>query len=127
MRDIALNANDQLTIKELELFFVIFLRPLQKLQASTYPTLNYAITQYLKMINKLNHMLKEVGKQSTIRIVCNVALYKLNEYYTLIANQQYSHLSVATICNLRMNLEVFTSLQPSSREASKRNQVRAHF
>ncbi|KFZ02011.1 hypothetical protein V500_00503, partial [Pseudogymnoascus sp. VKM F-4518 (FW-2643)] len=31
------------TIKELKLFFVIFLRPLQKLQASTYPTLNYAI------------------------------------------------------------------------------------
>lgn len=127
MRDIALNANDWSTIKELELFFVIFLRPSQKLQASTYPTLNYAIPQYLKMINKLNHMLKEVGEQSTIGIACNAALYKLNEYYTLTANQQYSHLSVATICDPRMNLEVFTSLWPSSREASKRNRVRAHF
>lgn len=85
MRDIALNANDWSTIKELELFFVIFLRPSQKLQASTYPTLNYAIPQYLKMINKLNHMLKEVGEQSTIGIACNAALYKLNEYYTLVA------------------------------------------
>ena len=121
MRDIALNTNDWTTIKELELFFVIFLYPSQKLQASIYPTLNYTIPQYLKMINKLNYILKEVGEQSTIGIVYNAALYKLNEYYTLTANQQYSHLSVATICNPRMNLEVFKSLWPSSGEASKRN------
>jgi hypothetical protein len=114
-------------LKELELFFGIFLSPSQKLQASTYPTLNYAIPRYLKMINKLNYMLKEVGEQSAIGIACNAALYKLNEYYTLTTNQRYSHLSVATICDPRMNLKVFTSSWPSSSEASKRNRVRAHF
>ena len=74
MRDIALNADDWSTIQALELFFLIFLSPSQKLQASTYPTLNYAIPQYLKMINKLNHMRREVGEQSTIGLACNAAL-----------------------------------------------------
>jgi hypothetical protein len=74
MRDIALNADDWSTIQALELFFLIFLSPSQKLQASTYPTLNYAIPQYLKMINKLNHMQREVGEQSTIGLACKAAL-----------------------------------------------------
>jgi len=47
IRDIALTSSDWLQLKQLEQFFLIFVRPSQKLQAEEYPTLNYAIPQYL--------------------------------------------------------------------------------
>ena len=49
-----LTSLDWLLLEELLGFFKIFVRPTKLLQASTYPTLNYAILQYLGMLKKLN-------------------------------------------------------------------------
>jgi hypothetical protein len=127
MRDIALMPEDWQMLRSLEAFFLIFVSPSQKLQASQYPTLNFAIPQYLKMINKLQDMQRAVGIHSTISSACTVAIKKLNEYYTLIANQRWSHSGVATVCDPRMNLEVFQRLWPTSAQEVKRNRVKQQF
>jgi hypothetical protein len=127
MRDIALTPEDWITLHALQNFFYIFVKPSQKLQASLYPTLNFAIPQYLKMIKKLEALQKEVGISSTIGLACIAAHKKLNEYYTLATNQRWSHSGVATICDPHMNLNVFNSLWPSSTEEVKRNRVKQQF
>jgi hypothetical protein len=127
MRDIALTPEDWNTLHALQNFFYIFVKPSQKLQASLYPTLNFAIPQYLKMINKLEALQKEVSISSTIVLACVAAYKKLNDYYTLAANQRWSHSGVATICDPRMNLNVFNSLWPNSTEEVKRNRVKQQF
>lgn len=86
IRDIALMLKDWQMLRSLKAFFLIFVSLSQKLQASQYPTLNFAIPQYLKMINKLQDMQRAVGIHLTISSACTVAIKKLNEYYTLIAN-----------------------------------------
>ena len=53
MRDITLTPEDWITLHTLQNFFYIFVKPSQKLQASLYLTLNFAIPQYPKMIKKL--------------------------------------------------------------------------
>lgn len=53
MKDIALTVEDWTTIKALKLLFLIFLKPLRRLQSNSYLTLNFA---YLKMINKVKIM-----------------------------------------------------------------------
>ncbi|OAF54838.1 hypothetical protein VC83_08685 [Pseudogymnoascus destructans] len=118
---------DWIMLHALQNFFVIFVKPSQKLQASLYPMLNFAIPQYLKMIKKLEALQKEVGISSTIGLACIAAHKKLNEYYTLATNQRWSHSGVATICDPHMNLNVFNSLWPSSTEEVKRNRVKQQF
>ena len=127
MKDIALTQEDWVTLNALQDFFYIFVKPSQKLQASIYPTLNFAIPQYLKMINKLRALQEEVGISSTIGMACIAANKKLTEYYTLTTNQRWSHSGVATICDPRMNFSVFNSLWPSSAEEVKRNRVKQQF
>ena len=127
MRDIALTPEDWITLYALQNFFYIFVKPSQKLQASSYPTLSFAIPQYLKMINKLKALQKEVGISSTIGLACIAAYNKLNDYYTLATNYRWSHSGVATICDPRMNLNVFNSLWPSGTEEVKRNRVKQQF
>ncbi|KFZ15546.1 hypothetical protein V501_02660 [Pseudogymnoascus sp. VKM F-4519 (FW-2642)] len=63
MRYIALTPEDWITLHALQNFFYIFVKPSQKLQASLYPTLNFAIPQYLKMIKKLEALQNEVEEQ----------------------------------------------------------------
>ncbi|KFZ01193.1 hypothetical protein V500_00859 [Pseudogymnoascus sp. VKM F-4518 (FW-2643)] len=77
--------------------------PSRRLQSDSYPTLNFAIPLYLKMINKVKKMQHDVGEHSTIGIACAAAYLKLHEYYTLATNRQCKHLAVATICDPRMN------------------------
>ena len=127
MRDIALTPEDWTTLHTLRNFFYIFVKLSQKLQASLYPTLNFAIPQYPKMIKKLEALQKAVGISSTIGLACIAAYKKLNEYYTLATNQRWSHSGIATICDPRMNLNVFNSLWPSSTEEVKRNRVKQQF
>ncbi|KFX99646.1 hypothetical protein O988_03715 [Pseudogymnoascus sp. VKM F-3808] len=79
------------------------------------------------MINKLKALQKEVGISSTIGLAYIATYNKLNDYYTLATNQQWSHLGVATICDLQMNLNVFNSLWPSSTKEVKQNQVKQQF
>jgi hypothetical protein len=76
------------------------------------------------MIKKLKALQNEVSISLTISLACIAASKKLNEYYTLTMNQRWSHLGVAIICDLRMNLNVFNSLWPSSTKEVKRNRVK---
>ena len=73
MKDIALTIEDWAIIKDLEQLFLIFLKPLRRLQSDTYPTLNFAIPLYLKMINKVKKMQQNAGENSAIGIACIVA------------------------------------------------------
>jgi hypothetical protein len=50
---IALTPTNWALTKDLCNLFFIFSHPTKKLQASTYPTLNYAILQFLLIANKL--------------------------------------------------------------------------
>ena len=127
MKDIMLTTEDWATIKALELLFLIFLKPSRRLQSSTYPTLNFAIPLYLKMINKVRTMQQDLSEQSTIGIACGAALRKLNEYYTLATNQQYKHSAVATICDPRMNHGVFKKIYLDSIDDARRAWARAQF
>ena len=79
--------------------FTIFVRPTEKLQASSYPTLNTAIPQYIRMIKKLEDMKSTLNEKTPIFNAITMALRKLNEYYTLATNQQRSHLTIAIICD----------------------------
>lgn len=127
MREIALTSEDWTIIQGLEDLFKIFLSPSQKMQASAYPTLNYVIPKYLKMIERLKMTIQAVGNQTTIGLACTAALLKLDKYYTLTTSQRYSHSAVATVCDPRMNLAVFQRLWPTSIDNAKRHRVLAQF
>jgi hypothetical protein len=127
MKDIALAVADWEIIEELKEFFLIFVKPSTKLQSSSYPTLNYAIPQYLKMIRKLQQRQKEAGEQSTIGQACTAALQKLDSYYTLATTQRYSHSNVATICDPRINHLVFDILLPRSPHEVRQNRAKQQF
>ena len=87
MRNIALTAIDQATLHDLLKLFYIFVCPTEKLQGSSYPTLNYAVLQYMRMIKKLEDIGRELLEQSPIATAALIALKKLNNYYTLATNQ----------------------------------------
>jgi hypothetical protein len=53
MKDIALTATDWQMLDDLWAFFNIFIRPTQKLQGSSYPTLSFAVVQYMRINEKL--------------------------------------------------------------------------
>lgn len=69
----------------LDLFY-IFIRRTEKLQGSSYPTLNYAVMQYMRMTLKLEVFKARYPENSTIYEAYIAALRKLDEYYTLATN-----------------------------------------
>ena len=127
MKDIALTSNDWAIIEALERLFLVFLKPSRQLQSDSYPTLNFTIPLYLKMINKVTLLQEELGISSIIGVACGAALQKLNEYYTLTTNQQCKHSAVATICDPRMNHTVFKKLYPEAIDDTRRLRARAQF
>ena len=96
---------DWAILQDLLKLFEIFVHPTKKLQALTYPTLNYAILQYLQMIKKLKDLQQKLGYSSPIAIAAQKALDKLNEYYNDL--NSHAHSSIATICDPRFNFHVF--------------------
>ena len=105
-------------------FFKIFVRPTKLLQASTYPTLNYAILQYLGMLKKLNQKHQD-QPDSPIGQACTAASKKLEDYYNI--SQLHSHSAVATVCDPRFNFNVFNILWPSTTDDCKRAGIKRHF
>src|SRR5450432_393723 len=87
--------------------------------------MNYAIPQYIQLLNKLELLCTAFGSNTTLGRACSSAYKKLNKYYLLIRKQSYG--SVATICDPRFNLNVFQNLWPSPTSSSNRNRVRAQF
>src|ERR1700722_15818042 len=108
MKELILTSEDWLLLQEVVKLLNIFVRPSKRLQGSVYPTLNYAIPQYLKMLKKLESCRTLWGVESVLGQACTAAHVKLSDYYTLIRGQ--SHAVVATICDPRFNLNVFKIL-----------------
>jgi hypothetical protein len=127
MKDIALTAKDWQTMKALLDLFYIFIRPTEKLQGSSYPTLNYAVIQYMRMTQKLEVFKAGYTENSTIYDACLAALKKLNEYYTLATNQQRSHSTIATICDPRYNFNVFDIIWPKSIQDTRKRRAKAQW
>jgi hypothetical protein len=127
IKDIALTAIDWKTLEDLSHFFYIFIRPTQKLQASSYPTLNYAVIQYMRMSQKLEVLKSSYTEHSTMYEAITVALKKLDDYYTLATNQQRSHSTIATICDPRYNFNVFDIIWPKSTYDVRKRRAKAQW
>jgi hypothetical protein len=125
VRDIMLNQSDWAILHKLHEFFQIFVHPTKKLQASVYPTLNYVIPQYIKMIKRVTEKQREWGVGSPLGLACQKALDKLNEYYNGL--QSHAHSSIATICDPRFNFNVFNILMPSSTDNAKKAKIKSGF
>lgn len=127
MRDISLSSTDWMILHSLLQLFNIFVRPTEKLQAASYPTLNIAIPQYIRMIKKLEEMKDTIPEQSPIAEAIIIAIKKLNGYYTLSTNQQRSHSTIATICDPRYNFNIFDIIWDKSTQQIKKNRAKAYW
>jgi hypothetical protein len=125
VREIMLTQGDWLILHKLHEFFMIFVHPTKKLQASRYPTLNYAIPQYIKMIKRVSEKQREWGMGSPLGLACQKAFDKLNEYYNGV--QAHAHSSIATICDPQFNFNVFNILMPNSTDNAKRAKIKSGF
>jgi hypothetical protein len=70
VREIMLTQNDWVILHKLHEFFMIFVRSTKKLQAARYPTLNYVIPQYIKMIKRVSEKQREWDMGSSLRLAC---------------------------------------------------------
>ena len=96
--------------------FAIFIRPSKKLQGEKYPTMNYAIPQYLRLLHKLELLRTYFGAQTTLGQACTSTYTKLDEYYKMIKKQDFA--VVATVCDPRFNFNVFHNLYKDSPHAN---------
>src|ERR1700722_7772409 len=60
-KSLMLSTEDWVVLQDILDLLEIFVRPSQKPQGSTYPTLNYAIPLYLSMLKKLSKVRQERG------------------------------------------------------------------
>jgi hypothetical protein len=126
VQDIILNRTDWVILHKLLEFFAIFVHATKKLQASHYPSMNYAIPQFLKMIKRVIEKQVEWGATSALGIGCQMALDKLNEYFTEYIGHGFS--SIATICDPRFNFNVFGLVFENNREENiKKAKLKSHF
>ena len=58
---------------------------------------------------------------------CTASLRKLDEYYTLATNQQKSHSTISTICDLRYNFNVFNIIWDKGSQTAKKNRAKAQW
>jgi hypothetical protein len=70
IREIMLTQTNWAILHKLHEFFLIFVHPTKKLQAARYPTLNYVIPQYIKMIKQVSEKQREWGMGSPLRLAC---------------------------------------------------------
>jgi len=125
VRTIKLTDSDWAIIHHLLKLFEIFVHPSRKLQASTYPTMNYAILQYLQIIKKLKEFQQTIGHNTAIGLATQKSIDKLNEYYNLLHSSTYA--GIATICDPRFNFSVFQVVLPSSQDDRKRQKLRLNM
>lgn len=114
-------------LAQLREFFQIFIKPSAKIQADAYLTLSHALPFYLKITLNLCEKRQLVDRESPLGQACTVAMNKLNDYYTLATNQSVSDSSMATICDPRLNLQVFEWLWPGSIGTEKRRRAKDAF
>ena len=84
VRALMLTQADWAILDNIQRLFTIFVRPSQKLQGKVYPTMNYAIPQYLRLLNKLELLRTHFGSNTTLGKACTLVYKKLYSYYILI-------------------------------------------
>ena len=116
VKALELTQGDWLILNSMLKLFAIFVRPSKKLQGERYPTMNYAIPQYLRLLHKLELLRTHFGANTTLGQACTSAYTKLDEYYKMIKKQNFA--VVATVCDPRFNFNVFHNLYKDSPNAS---------
>jgi hypothetical protein len=79
------------------------------------------------MINKLKVQRIQFGVSSLIGSACTAAIVKLEEYCTLATSQRESHSVIATICDPRLNWNVFNILWNSTGDELKKRRARKQW
>jgi hypothetical protein len=87
--------------------------------------MNYAIPQYLRLLNKLELLKTAFGANTQLGEACTSAYDKMDEYYKMIKKQNFA--IVATICDPRFNFNVFQNLWQDLDGNAHRNRVRKQF
>ncbi|KFZ23264.1 hypothetical protein V502_02249 [Pseudogymnoascus sp. VKM F-4520 (FW-2644)] len=98
----------------------------EKVQADGYPTLNYCVPYYLRLMDKIKKIKKTV-KHTSINEACTAAFNKLDDYFSLATSQRSSHSTVATICDPRFNFSIFDFYLPKSFHNTSKERARAQF
>ena len=116
VKALEMTQGDWLILYSMLKLFTIFVRPSKKLQGERYPTMNYAIPQYLRLLHKLELLRTHFGANTTLGQACTSASAKLDEYYKMIKKQDFA--VVATVCDPRFNFNVFHNLYKDSPHAN---------
>jgi hypothetical protein len=87
--------------------------------------MNYAIPQYLRLLNKLELLRTAFGTNTQLGKACTSAYDKMDEYYKMIKKQNFA--IVATICDPRFNFNVFQNLWQDLDGNAYRNRVQKQF
>jgi hypothetical protein len=116
VKALELTQGDWIILNSILKLFAIFVRLSKKLQEEKYPTMNYAILQYLRLLHKLELLRTHFGANTTFGQACTSAYAKLDEYYKMIKKQDFA--VVATVCDPQFNFNVFQNLYKDSSNAN---------